>query len=134
METWKPVPGYEGRYEVSDQGRVWSVRLYKMLRPGPSNYGHLSVSLGWPQRTHMVHILVLTAFVGPRPKGMECRHLDGDPKNNKVENLKWGTRRENILEAVWHGTWFSEKRIKHNKKLAEIGRQNFFKINAKRRK
>jgi HNH endonuclease/NUMOD4 motif len=118
-ETWRPVPGFEGLYEVSNFGRVRSlgrpsrngIRSFspRMLRPGPSNYGHLSVVLG-RRNTRMVHQLVLQAFVGSRPLGMEVRHLDGDPTNNRLENLCWGTRTENIHDAMRHGTWESEKR------------------------
>jgi len=108
-EIWLPISGFD-KYEVSNLGRVKSHhRNGRILRPGLSNFGHLSVVLG-RGNTRMVHALVLTAFAGPRPPGMECRHLDGDPTNNHFDNLRWGTRSENILDAVAHGTWFSEKR------------------------
>lgn len=55
-------------------------------------------------RPFAVHALVLEAFVGPRPEGMECRHLDGDPTNNALANLAWGTRAENIADKRRHGT------------------------------
>jgi hypothetical protein len=80
-----------------------------MLRPGPSNYGHLSVVLG-RRNTRMVHTLVLEAFVGPRPPGKEACHGNGQPGDNRLSNLRWGTRSENIADAVRHGTWHSEKR------------------------
>ena len=118
-EIWKPVPGYEGQYEVSNQGRVRSLDrqvlcagaikgLYlsrkkgRILRPGPSNYGHLSVVLGRRQ-TRMVHDLVLRAFVGPPPAKHECCHNNGNPKDNRLENLRWGTRSQNNIDAVKHG-------------------------------
>lgn len=127
QEVWKPVPGYEGLYEVSDQGRVRSLDRYvqcsgpvkgayvsfkkgRLLRPGPSNYGHLSVVLGRGQ-TRMVHDLVLRAFVGCPPAKHECCHGNGDPSDNRLENLRWGTRSENILDAVKHGTWMTPGRI-----------------------
>jgi hypothetical protein len=49
---------------------------------------------------HLVHRLVLEAFIGPRPEGMQCRHLDGDPTNNRPANLRWGTPAENGADAV----------------------------------
>ncbi len=52
----------------------------------------------------MVHILVLETFVCPRPPGMEARHLDGDPANNALSNLQWGTRQENLDDMNRHGT------------------------------
>ena len=109
-EIWMPVPGFD-KYEVSNLGRVKSHSrgAPRILRPGPTNYGHLSVVLG-RGNTRMVHALVLTAFVGPRPPGADCRHLDGDPTNNHLANLRWGSRTENILDAVAHGTWASDKR------------------------
>jgi hypothetical protein len=109
-ELWLPVPGFD-HYEVSNQGRVRSHRRGggRILRPGPSNYGHLSVVLG-RGNTRMVHQLVLFAFVGPRPPGHDARHIDGDPANNRLENLCWGTRSENIRDAVRHGTWVSAAR------------------------
>lgn len=126
-EIWKAIPTYEGMYEVSNYGRVRSLdrdvvcfgkvkgaytsrKKGRLLRPGPSNFGHLSVVLG-RRNTRMVHELVLTAFVGPRPAHCECRHLNGDPADNRLENLRWGTRSENILDAVKHGTWMTPQRI-----------------------
>ncbi len=51
-----------------------------------------------------VHGIVLEAFVGPCPSGMECRHLDGDGTNNHISNLRWGTRKENAQDRRMHGT------------------------------
>lgn len=140
QEQWLDVVGFEKSYEVSNLGRVrskdrsWMQRsrlgnMYehcvkgRVLRPGPSNYGHLSVVLG-RGNTRMVHTLVLEAFVGPRPSPKhDARHLDGNPKDNRLSNLSWGTRSENIRDAVRHGTWFSEARLAHLKKLNSIGVQ-----------
>ena len=111
-ETWKAVPGYEGRYEVSDQGRVRSFRRSKQgreLRPGRMPAGHVSVALG-RGNSRCVHELVLLAFVGFPPPNHECRHLNGIPSDNRLENLCWGTRSENILDAVRHGRWMTPQR------------------------
>ena len=54
--------------------------------------------------TRLVHRLVLEAFVGPRPEGMVARHLNGDPGDNRLENLAWGTQSENNYDKVRHGT------------------------------
>lgn len=126
MEIWKAVPGFEGLYEVSNlgcvrsldrevicegpiKGRYVSVKKGRVLRPGPSNFGHMSVVLG-RKNTRMVHELVLRAFVGEPLKGQECRHLNGCPSDNRLENLAWGTRSENIRDAVAHGTWMTAER------------------------
>jgi hypothetical protein len=112
-EIWKDVPEYEGRYQVSNKGRVRSFVRYSsgiLLRPGRMPEGHMSVSLG-RNNSQCVHKLVLLAFVGPPTIGHECRHLNGDPSDNRIENLVWGTRSENILDAVAHGTWMTKERL-----------------------
>ena len=108
MEIWKPVVGYEGIYTVSSFGRVKRVRgtqagRMRKLRQHPS--GHMDVNLCKEgiQKNHKVHHLVLAAFVGPRPKDKETRHLDGRPDNNRLANLKYGTRSENQVDLVYHG-------------------------------
>lgn len=116
-ERWLPVVGFEGRYEVSDFGRVRSLDRYlvkksrwgmetvelkegRILRPGRMPGGHVSVSLG--KKSRCVHELVLRAFVGPPPKGFECRHLNGTPNDNCLDNLQWSTRRRNFQDRKWH--------------------------------
>jgi len=113
METWKDIPGYEGQYQISTLGNVRSFRRSvapKLLKPGRMPQGHLSVALG-RNNSQCVHKLVLLAFVGPAPYKHECRHLNGNPSDNRLENLRWGTRSENILDAVRHGTWMTPERI-----------------------
>ena len=72
------------------------------LRPGSMPSGHVSVSLG-RNNSQCVHKLVLLAFVGAAPEGHECCHNNGDPSDNRIENLRWGTRSENNIDAVKHG-------------------------------
>ena len=118
-ETWRPVVGYEGLYEVSDRGHVRSVarfvrgragapspRVSRALERSANTHGYLHVSLSREnrRRTSYVHALVLQAFVGPKPEGMEACHADGDKRNNAVENLRWDTRSENAKDRVRHGT------------------------------
>ena len=94
MENWKFIPGYEGRYEVSDHGRVRN--RTKELAQAIMRSGHLTVHLG--RQTHYVHRLVLFAFVGvplANTQRIEARHLDGNPANNNLANLAWGTVVEN---------------------------------------
>lgn len=74
----------------------------KLLAPGRMPSGHLSVSLG-RRNSQCVHKLVLTAFVGPAPDGCECLHINGDPSDNRLQNLRWGTRSENIKDKTRHG-------------------------------
>ncbi|KKM63215.1 hypothetical protein LCGC14_1513630, partial [marine sediment metagenome] len=51
-----------------------------------------------------IHRLILETYIGPRPKGMECRHLNGNPADNRFENLCWGTHVENSQDSIKHGT------------------------------
>lgn len=106
-ERWLPVVGYDG-YEVSDLGQVKTFKL----RPGikaqmQTRSGHLTVGLVDPQSnkivTRLVHQLVLEAFVGPCPPGMVTLHGDGDPSNNGLGNLRYGTHQENSRDRESHG-------------------------------
>jgi hypothetical protein len=109
-EVWIPVPGFEGCYEVSNHGRVRSIR--RKGAPGGliaqrlGSGGYRSVGLCRHGRTRIVrvHILVLSAFAGPRPSGQVVRHLDGNPENNHLGNLAWGTYGDNLDDSVAHGT------------------------------
>lgn len=110
MPRIKDVVGYEGLYQVSDDGVVYSTAR-KCTRGGPRRQsankvsGHKFVGLckGGVQTSRTVHSLVLEAFVGPAPGGHECRHLDGNPANNRLDNLACGTRAENTADRVLHG-------------------------------
>lgn len=112
-ETWKPVAA-DTRYEVSDKGNVRSTArgAPRALRRGLSSNGYWTVCLG-RGRTRTVHSLVAEAFLGPCPAGMEVRHKDGIRTNAAAYNLCYGTRRDNILDAVAHGTWNSDARLAH---------------------
>ena len=123
-ELWKDIPGYEGAYQVSSLGNVrsltrkitqkgrWGTYFTRTLKgrkikPGQySKYGHLSVELGHGTNGLQVHKLVMITFVGERPANADIRHLDGNPKNNRLDNLAYGTRSENILDVYAQGkTW-----------------------------
>lgn len=121
-EIWKPISGYHG-YEVSNKGNVRSFKprsgrgeLEKQPRPLKSHvtkkgYVHVTMSINGKKSTRFVHHLVLENFVGPRPSGMETRHLDGDQKNNYLENLEWGTSSENTQDQRAHGTFKSFSKL-----------------------
>jgi len=98
--VWRRLPTHDG-YEVSANGDIRNMRTGYVLKPISSPSGHVHVFLNG-QRVR-VHHAVLLAFVGPRPEGMETRHLDGDPTNNVVTNLAWGTRGENAADTRKHG-------------------------------
>lgn len=113
IEEWRPVVGYEGLYEVSDWGRVKSLdRIIdtilgykqfckgKMLKNSKDKNGYLFVALGSKNKNKKVHRLVAQAFI-PNPENKsEIDHIDGNPQNNFVENLKWANRKENLNNPV----------------------------------
>lgn len=119
-EVWKDIPGHEGAYQVSDQGRVRSLPRTvtrstrngtvfsrqlpgRVLRPGVSSpLGHSTVALG-RGNSQYVHALVMQAFVGPRPEGADIRHLNGNARDNRLNNLSYGSRHENNLDRLDHG-------------------------------
>ncbi len=111
---FRQVPNYPG-YAVSRCGRVASSKPKRGRGPSTGwnvlsgwrrRDGYLSVSLcgGGNKVSRFVHRLVLMAWVGPCPDGMECRHLNGDPADNRMENLAWGTKQENQADRVRHNT------------------------------
>ena len=99
-EVWNPVNCAE-RYSVSSFGRVVGPSG-KQLKPMISHSGHLYVFIDRKRR--YIHRLVLESFIGNCPDGLECRHLDGNPHNNHVDNLAWGTKLENTNDRRLHGT------------------------------
>lgn len=120
-EIWRPITGHPG-YEVSNFGRVKSLdryglgrfqnrlfvgRLLKLNRSG--KIGHLQAQFAYG-KNESVHRLVLIAFVGPCPDGMECAHKDGNPGNNHINNLAWKTHKENEADKKTHGTWMHGNR------------------------
>lgn len=114
-ERWLPVVGHPG-YEVSDLGRVRGVDRVVVrsngapqtiagheVLPFPGNtLGHRKVRLA--DRPRWVHHLVLNAFVGPRPAGMEACHGPGGALDNRLVNLRWGTREDNARDQLRYGT------------------------------
>lgn len=122
-EEWRPVPGFEGSYEVSSFGRFCSLprtchTLYGKRRvPGKLWFGNAKAKNGklgnylWVglfregvKEGWAVQWLVLLAFVGPRPEGMEVCHNDGNPRNNRLDNLRYDTRKGNFADKLKHGT------------------------------
>lgn len=122
-ERWLPIVGFEGRYEVSDLGKVRSLprMVLKASRAGnqyqyPIRGGILSPKIdrrGYKyvglrsdgRHLHIyIHQAVARAFLGPVPGGKEVAHGDGDQTNNRLSNLRYATRSENHADKVLHGT------------------------------
>ena len=111
-ERWASVIGYEGYYEVSTEGRVRRTRPASGTQAGRIRTGHrdrdgylyIGLSRDGESRKRLVHVLVLEAFVCPRPEGMEACHNDGDAGNPRLDNLRWDTPSNNNRDKVLHGT------------------------------
>lgn len=112
IENWKPIAGFEALYEVSDLGRIRRLRGRQGTRAGritsgrTNRDGYLRVSLcdaPNPEVEKLIHILVLEAFIGPCPDGMEACHWDGNPGNAALSNLRWDTPANNTLDKIRHG-------------------------------
>lgn len=118
IEQWVPVFGYEGLYSVSSLGRVRSEdrvvrhfsggpkRLHGAIRKAHVNingYLQLLLSKDGKNVRHRVHRLVLSSFTRDAGIGLDVRHIDGCRTNNRIANLCWGTRKDNMADAIAHG-------------------------------
>lgn len=116
IEIWKDIPGFEGHYQVSNIGRVKSLdRTDRMKRHWPERmlsifddghgYYKTSFYMNGKLIQPRVHRLVLNTFVGPRPeKGMHACHNNGNSLDNRLENLRWDTQKNNEADKILHGT------------------------------
>ena len=114
----KDISGYEGRYAVTEDGRVWSyprhgVRKGRWLKPGISR-GYIHVTLCGEtkfQKMHSVHRLVAAAYL-PNPSNLACVcHKDDNRSNNQKDNLWWGSHQDNDQDKI--------KKGRQNSKLTE---------------
>lgn len=107
-EIWKPIPGWEGLYEVSSLGSIRSLHRGsgRVLRTAATagGYLHLTLARNGSKVSAYVHRLVAEAFHGPAPEGHEVRHLNGNQTDNAASNLAWGTSSENHQDTLRHGT------------------------------
>jgi len=111
MKTWKPIPGWESLYEVSDAGEIRSPR--KILKPLAKRNAYLTVNLTQGKRREqiLIHRVVLLAFRGLPPKGHHACHNNGIRSDNRLANLRWDSIRNNHADKVLHGT--SQRGEKH---------------------
>jgi hypothetical protein len=98
---------------VTDSGEVWSCRRWggigdkwKKLKPDTDKWGRqrIALNINGTRKAIRVHTLIMMLFVGPRPEGMEVAHNNGDPSDNRLENLRYDTRVGNAADMVLHGT------------------------------
>jgi hypothetical protein len=126
VEVWAPIPGYGGHYEASNLGQI-RVKdrvvvkkhstsgkpesfFYKGRNLSPCNsskHGHKGVTFGFDGvvKRLSVHRLILLAFVGPCPEGMEACHNNGNAGDNRLSNLRWDTHHNNNQDRKRHGTY-----------------------------
>lgn len=106
MANWKDIDGYNGKYQISDEGEVRSFSRWKngnLLKKGMTITGYFRVNLVGTGRgdikPKVIHRLVAKAFI-PNPLNLpEVNHIDGNKLNNNVDNLEWVSREENIQHA-----------------------------------
>lgn len=124
-EAWLPIDGGGGNYEVSDLGRVRSLRREVIDKNGetrvvpgkilecmtePSGRKTVHMWDGSKYKRKRVHRAVLESFVGPAPEGYICRHLNDNPSDNRLSNLAWGTLSENMDDRTRNGIHHYSKR------------------------
>lgn len=124
-EVWRDIPDYEGLYKVSNLGRVKGVErtvrgpknsyrvrpeMVMRTRPHKGGYRHIILSKEDKKQGFLVHSLVCMAFKGPRPFGKHASHKNGKPADNRTQNLRWATPKENNADKRRHGTHLSGER------------------------
>lgn len=101
-EVFKDVLGYEGKYQVSNTGKVFSILRKRVIHTEREHKGYLRVNL-WRngKRKHVpVHRLVALAFI-PNPENKpQVNHIDFNKENNRADNLEWCTNDENQVHAA----------------------------------
>jgi len=122
MERWLPIPRFEGSYEVSNLGRVRSMARKgrinnRILKGMKCEYVTVALYKNKERVCYKVHHLVITTFKGPCPIGHEVRHLDDRKYNNKLSNLTYGTRHQNIADRRENGIWGNQKLFAKDVKL-----------------
>lgn len=129
-ELWRPVPGYEGAYAVSNRGRVRSITrkvrccggglrtvTERVLSHYLNEHGYPCVALrrDGGLKTYSIHRLVARAFLGEPSSRQVVRHLNGNPSDNRLLNLRWGTYAENGADMARHGrSWGARTHCRYN--------------------
>lgn len=124
-ERWAIIPGFDGRYSVSTLGRVKSHCKYRkefLLTTYLTDARYVKVNL-WAngkQKACLVHRLVMLAFVGDCPAGMEVNHINFDHLDNQLSNLEYVTRKQNIEHSIRHRNVPGKSRLLSRDELLEI--------------
>ena len=120
-EQIMPIDGIPNAY-ISIDGKVWRNGKEKTIFVGRSGYKQCVFSINNKTINRLIHRLLLEAFVCKCPEGKEGLHINGNPLDNRLENLRWGTRKENVQDAILHGTatiGTKNKQAKFNKQDLE---------------
>lgn len=98
---WRAIPGYEGLYECSENGAIYSLITKRVMKPSKSGrYLHICLCKEGNRKTHSIHRLVSTTFLGECPLGLQINHKDGDRMNNNYTNLEYITPKRNTEHAI----------------------------------
>ena len=120
-EVFKEIKGFEGRYEISNLGNVKSLMTGKLMKLGLTPFGYLRVNLRYSNcrkyKSFFVHRLVAQAFIPNYRKCKEVNHKDSCRTNNKVTNLEWCTREENVKHSFKFGNASNKGLRNPNSKL-----------------
>lgn len=139
MTEWKQIPGFEGYYEASSDGRIRSMprtnrgcskhgtesvrrikgKEIRQHTRMDGKYYHVTLAKEGVNKTRTVHSLVLEAFVGLRKEGYEALHIDGNSHNNALTNLRWGSHAENEADKLKHGGVMVGEQV-HTAKLKAV--------------
>lgn len=115
-ESWKEIAGYDGRYQISDCGRVWNAVTQQVMKPQLKKTGYFNINLMKPNKkivTERVHRLVALYFC-PKPEGCNVvNHIDCNKGNNHASNLEWTTVSGNTKHCYEHNDAF-RKQLKDN--------------------
>lgn len=123
VEIWEKVPCFEGKYWVSNLGRVRSVHKILTLNLNKKRgYFYITLVKSGVRKTKSVHRLVAEVFIDNSLNKSQVNHIDCNKLNNSVENLEWSTPRENVGHAIKKGRF--DKKISDQKKIVGSMRQN----------
>lgn len=103
---WKAVPNYEGLYEVSNKGQIWSTKREKLISTYITNMGYERLYLhrnGEKERYTVHRLMMITFYPQPTYDKMIINHKDGNPLNNTLTNLEWCTYSQNTRHAIQSG-------------------------------